>query len=179
MSTRRLPFFLLLAVLGLIVSGSAQEQTWPEDDQLKFLARHWRLPIPLQGAPPARFSPLEASLQPESCGTCHPGQLAEWQTSLHAKSMGPGVRGQLVEMVENDPAPALHCYTCHAPLTEQQQKVEDGKGGYAVNRAFDAKLQARGLACASASPRFAFAKITCCGDVDTLGSTRYNAAAAL
>ena len=150
---RRLFFFFVGATLGLALAGDAREPRWSEAEQLAFLSQHWRLPIPLQGKPPARFTPVEASLQPESCGTCHPAQLADWQTSLHAKSMGPGIRGQLVEMVETDPASALHCYTCHAPLTEQQEKVEDGKGGYAASRAFDAKLQARGLACAACHVR--------------------------
>jgi hypothetical protein len=67
--------------------------------------------------------------------------------------MGPGVTGQLVEMMESDPASALHCYTCHAPLAEQQPKVEDGKGGYAVNRPFDPKLETRGLTCAACHVR--------------------------
>ncbi len=148
-----LPLFLLAILFGVAVSGSTEEQIWSEDEPLKFLTRHWRLPILPQGVPPARFSPLEASLQPESCGTCHPAQFADWQTSLHAKSTGPGVRGQLVEMLETDPAGAFHCYTCHAPLAEQQEKVEDGKGGYVSNRAFDARLQARGLACAGCHVR--------------------------
>ena len=36
-----------------------------------FIRRHWRHPLAPQGPPPARLSPLEASLHPESCGTCH------------------------------------------------------------------------------------------------------------
>jgi hypothetical protein len=151
--SRRLLVFLLGAVLGLALPGSAAQQRWSPAEQREFLARHWRLPIPPQGKPPTRFSPLEASLQPESCGACHPAQFADWQTSLHAKAMGPGVIGQLEEMVENDPASALHCYTCHAPLTEQQEKVDDGKGGYTVNRIFDAKLQTSGLGCAACHVR--------------------------
>jgi len=67
--------------------------------------------------------------------------------------MGPGVKGQLVDMVDHDPASALHCYTCHAPLTEQQEKEEDGRGGYTLNQAFDARLQARGLTCAACHVR--------------------------
>ena len=56
-----------------------------------FLARHWRGPIPPQGPAPARYSALEKSLAPGSCGACHPTQLGDWSTSLHARSMGPGV----------------------------------------------------------------------------------------
>src|SRR5438552_15547280 len=82
----------------------------------EFIRRHWSQPLAPQGPPPARFSPLEASLQPESCGTCHPAQLADWRSSLHAASMAPGVAGQLVEMLESDPPSALSCFTCSAPL---------------------------------------------------------------
>src|SRR5947199_9643921 len=87
------------------------------------LARHWRQPLAPQGPPPARFSPLEASLAPEACGACHPAQLADWTTSLHSRSMGPGVAGQLVEMLESDPGSALSCLTCHAPLAELAPRV--------------------------------------------------------
>src|SRR5437868_4839067 len=68
-----------------------------------FVARHWRAPLAPQGPAPARFSPIEASLAPEACGTCHPAQLADWRTSVHARAMGPGVAGQLVEMMKTEP----------------------------------------------------------------------------
>jgi hypothetical protein len=64
-----------------------------------FLARHWRRPIKPQGPAPEGFTTLERSLAAESCGTCHPAQLAERKTTLHSRSMGPGVMGQLVEMI--------------------------------------------------------------------------------
>ncbi|MBI4592683.1 MAG: hypothetical protein HY728_00570 [Candidatus Rokubacteria bacterium] len=118
----------------------------------EFLGRHWRRPIPPQGRPPARFTPIEASLQPESCGTCHPAQLADWRTSLHSKSMGPGVAGQLVEMVESDPATALSCLACHAPLGEQAPLVAEGER-FKKNPVFDAGLRDRGLACAGCHVR--------------------------
>ncbi len=152
--SRRLLFVLVAAGFGLALPGSAQQlPRWSEAEQQEFLARHWRVPIPLQGKPPARFSALEASLLPESCGACHPAQFADWQTTIHAKAVSPGVKGQLVEMIESDPASALDCYTCHAPLSEQQEKLADGRGGYRANPAFDATLQARGLACAACHVR--------------------------
>src|SRR5213595_3427585 len=117
-----------------------------------FLARHWRAPLAPQGPPPARFSPLEASLAPEACGTCHPSQLADWTTSLHSRSMGPGVAGQLVEMLESDPGSALSCSTCHAPLAEQAPRVADGARARA-NPVYDAALGARGLVCAGCHVR--------------------------
>ena len=74
-----------------------------------FLRRHWSRPLAPQGPPPARYSPLEASLHPDACGSCHPAQLADWRESLHAAAMGPGVAGQLIEMRESDPSSALSC----------------------------------------------------------------------
>ena len=115
-----------------------------------FLARHWRAPLAPQGPPPARFSPLEASLAPEACGTCHPAQLADWTTSLHSRSMGPGVAGQLVEMLETDPGSALSCLTCHAPLAEQAPRVP---ATLAPNPAFDPALARRGIPCAACHVR--------------------------
>src|SRR5438034_11706026 len=98
-----------LAALGTVNAAGA-------DAIREFLDRHWRRPLAPQGPPPPRFSPLETSLEPEACGVCHPAQLADWRTSLHAAAMGPGVSGQLVEMLESDPGSALSCFTCHAPL---------------------------------------------------------------
>ncbi|MEK6665248.1 MAG: multiheme c-type cytochrome [candidate division NC10 bacterium] len=144
---RRPLFFPLVLSLVLLLSGAEAQKPWTEAEQLDFLRRHWSRPIPPQGKPPARFTPVEASLLPESCGTCHPAQLADWKESLHAKSMGPGVKGQLVEMLAGDTESALGCYACHAPLSEQQEKIAGRKGGFLRNPAFDARLQARGLAC--------------------------------
>src|SRR2546427_499060 len=42
----------------------------------EFIRRHWSQPLAPQGPPPPRFSPLEASLHPDSCGTCHPAPHA-------------------------------------------------------------------------------------------------------
>jgi hypothetical protein len=118
----------------------------------QFLERHWRRPIPPQGDPPARFSAVEASLQPEACGTCHPQQLADWRSSWHAAALGPGVAGQLVEMIERDPAGALSCFACHAPLAEQAPLVR-GPGGLERNPRLDATLMGRGLVCAGCHVR--------------------------
>jgi hypothetical protein len=147
-----LAVFLILGA-GFVLPGSAAQKEWNEKAQLEFLRGHWRLPIPLQGKPPARWNPLEASLSPESCGICHPAQFADWKTSLHAKSMGPGVTGQLVEMLRSDPESALQCYTCHAPLSEQQEKTPAPSGALASNRAFDRNLQRDGITCAACHVR--------------------------
>ncbi len=137
-----LVLFAAVAVAGAAGADPAQE----------FIRRHWRQPLAPQGAPPARFSTLEASLQPESCGACHPAQLADWATSLHAASMGPGVAGQLVEMLPREPAEALSCFTCHAPLAEQRPLVLEGREPR-PNLAYDETLRARGLPCAGCHVR--------------------------
>jgi hypothetical protein len=146
MRPRRLAVLLAaLAILG--ATGAVGAETIQE-----FLRRHWRQPLAPQGSPPARFTPIEASLQPEACGTCHPAQHADWTASLHAKSTGPGVAGQLVEMLESDPQSALGCLSCHAPLAEQAPLVAAGKE-WRPNPAYDEPLGAKGLACAGCHVR--------------------------
>lgn len=82
-----------------------------------FLERHWAQPIAPQGAPPPEYSELEAALAPRACGACHAKQFADWQTSLHARAVGPGLRWQLRTF---DAAEANDCLRCHAPLAEQK-----------------------------------------------------------
>ena len=118
----------------------------------EFIRSHWRHPIAPQGAAPARFSPLERSLAPASCGTCHPDQFRDWQSSLHAKSMGPGISGQLAEMIKSEPAAARSCFTCHAPLAEQAPLIR-GSEGLVPNPDLDTELQSLGVVCASCHVR--------------------------
>jgi len=117
-----------------------------------FIRDHWRRPIPPQGAAPARFSPLERSLSPVSCGTCHPDQFRDWRSSVHAKSMGPGISGQLAEMIKSEPVTARSCFTCHAPLAEQAPLVR-GAEGLVPNPDLDPLLQSQGVVCASCHVR--------------------------
>jgi hypothetical protein len=105
-----------------------------------------------QGPPPPTFGPLESSLHPEACGTCHPVQLGDWRTSAHAGAMGPGVAGQLVEMAAADPASPIDCHVCHAPLAEQSA-VTRSRAGVAANPTFDAALRDRGVVCAACHVR--------------------------
>ena len=88
-----------------------------EADEREFFEKHCRHAIPPQGPAPARFSSIERSLQPEAYGACHPVQFGDWQASLHSRSIGPGVDGQLVEMARREPAGArgLQCQNCHMP----------------------------------------------------------------
>ena len=114
-----------------------------------FLDTHWRLPIASQGEPPAGFSEADASLQPETCGVCHPRQLGEWQTSLHAEAFSPGFAGQLLEGSLATPAAIRSCQTCHTPLAEQQPFAAD----HSENPDFDPDLREQGLVCAGCHVR--------------------------
>ena len=143
---------LLLFPAGKVALSQPRTPSGLSATERDFLERHWRRPISPQGAPPGRFSPVERSLAPLSCGTCHPGQLADWKKSLHSKAMGPGVAGQLVEMFKSDPESARSCLDCHAPLAEQAPQVPQGKA-MGPNPAFDASLQAQGLVCAGCHVR--------------------------
>jgi hypothetical protein len=134
----------LAALLGAPALGA--------DTVREFLQRHWRQPLAPQGPPPPRFSPAEASLHPEACGSCHPAQLADWRSSLHAAATGPGVAGQLAEMLERDPPAALGCLTCHAPLAEQAPLVLEGREAR-PNPAHDATLSGKGIPCAGCHVR--------------------------
>ncbi len=144
--------------LLLVVLIAALTEAGPGIDQAtrEFLAKHWARPLPPQGAPPPKFTPIEASLAPKDCGVCHPAELADWETSLHAKAMGPGVAGQLVDMIRQDPAGVRECQGCHAPLAEQLEQVE-GRAGDAVrfvrNTSFSRSLQAQGIICAACHVR--------------------------
>ncbi len=113
------------------------------------------MPIPPQGKPPAGFSALEASLDPESCAVCHRPQYDDWKSSVHSKSMGPGVVGQVVDLIHDDPSTALLCYGCHAPLSEQQEKLRGrtSPSRFENNPAFVATLQSKGLTCAGCHVR--------------------------
>lgn len=84
-----------------------------------FLERHWARPLPAQGKAPEQFSPLEASLMPSDCGSCHAEQYRDWKTSLHAQAMGPGLMGQLLAMTPTARDEHQDCLRCHAPLAEQ------------------------------------------------------------
>jgi hypothetical protein len=134
-------------LLAALVGGALAAE--PVTD---FVRRHWTAPIPRQGAPPKGWSALEASLEPRDCGSCHPVQYRDWRTSVHAASMGPGIAGQLDEMAATDPAAALECYVCHAPLAEQSTLTRT-RAGIVPNFAHDAGLRAQGVVCASCHVR--------------------------
>jgi len=142
---RRLAGALLLIVAAVTTAIAAE----PIAD---FIRRHWATPIPAQGPPPAGWSALESALAPEACGTCHPVQYADWRTSVHATSMGPGIAGQLAEMEAAHRGSTLECRTCHAPLAEQSPLTRT-RSGLVANRSFDPALGGRGVVCAGCHVR--------------------------
>ncbi len=106
----------LLAVAACDYGNTDADQT----DVGNFLERHWPAVLPAQGQPPATYTSLEASLAPRSCGECHAAQFAQWQTSLHAHTMGAGIQWQLQLMSQQQ---GNKCLRCHAPLAEQKALV--------------------------------------------------------
>lgn len=95
----------------------ASKRAGQSDPIAAFLAVHWTNPLPPQGAPPAQFSPIEASLASEACGQCHVEQYHDWRDSLHSRTVGPGLLWQFRLM---DQQAANGCMRCHAPLAEQK-----------------------------------------------------------
>jgi hypothetical protein len=117
-----------------------------------FLDRHWARPIAPQGPVPAGFGAQEAALDPDACGRCHVRQFEDWKTSLHAKAMGPGVLGQLLDTAADATEEHQACIRCHAPLAEQATSLSDailrpraGGGGVAAHE--------QGLTCAACHVR--------------------------
>lgn len=124
-----------------------------------FLDRHWARPLAAQGTAPKQFSPLEASLLPADCGNCHPDQYRDWQASLHAHAMGPGLMGQLVAMDPTARDEHQDCIRCHAPLAEQADGLlvklaaaEHASTGAAPSPAA-ASLHRQGVVCAACHVR--------------------------
>lgn len=117
-----------------------------------FLDRHWSRPLQPQGPVPAGFSAQEAELDPNACGGCHVQQFNDWKTSLHAKAMGPGVLGQLLDMAPEASAEQQACLRCHAPLAEQASSLA---AAIARPRALrgPAPAHERGLTCAGCHVR--------------------------
>jgi len=150
----------LLIAAGAAFSGSgarddASGQTTPSDPITAFLAKHWNNPLPPQGAPPASFSALEASLAPEACGQCHVQQYRDWRDSLHSHTVGPGLLWQFRLM---DQSGANGCMRCHAPLAEQKalMALERGWSGAPASPPpayVPPNLQHEGLVCAACHVR--------------------------
>jgi hypothetical protein len=64
--------------------------------------------------------------------------------------------GQTMELIQASPRTALLCYSCHAPLTEQQEKIQAKSGSrprFKKNPTFLASLQPKGLICSGCHVR--------------------------
>lgn len=151
---------MVVTIVGVLISGGILGSYMfgarsPADPVARFLAGHWAQPIAPQGEPPTGFSSIEASLAPETCGACHVVQYADWNTSLHSKAMGPGIRWQLRVMSQSD---GNDCLRCHAPLAEQKAltALEQGWANAPVSPMpsyVSADLHRRGNTCASCHVR--------------------------
>ncbi|HEC84881.1 MAG TPA: hypothetical protein ENI48_06530 [Thioploca sp.] len=110
-----LPILIVALLLAMVRSSS--DNKFPSNDEVQhFLDWYWDRPLAAQGHPPSTLNALEASLEPEACKRCHPSQFADWEKSRHARAMGPGVYGQILDMTEDE---YQNCLDCHAPLKEQ------------------------------------------------------------
>jgi len=107
-------------------------------------ATYWPKSLEPQGAPPAQWSEAEKSLAPQDCGQCHTEQLAQWQSSRHARSISPGVLGQLLTFDAGDTA---ECLQCHAPLAEQRMAFEQARAGAQAGHDERLGLAAAGNSC--------------------------------
>jgi len=157
-------FIPLFALLLLSLSGcderpkpaKGQRAAQQADQVESFLQDYWARPVRAQGTLPARFSPLEASPDARSCGTCHVAQFNDWKTSLHGQAMGPGILGQLVNTPPEATEEHQDCLRCHAPLKEQADSlVASLAAGAGSRRPHDAErpLHEQGLICAACHVR--------------------------
>ena len=147
---------LAVIILGLFVSnGFKLDKIFSNKTSVdEFLQNHWAYPIPAQGKPPASFSAIEASLDPASCGECHADQFAQWRSSLHGHTMGPGIRWQLQIA---DLETAKSCLRCHAPMTEQLALFAQERGWSRASSErpdyIPGNLHQQGLVCAACHVR--------------------------
>jgi hypothetical protein len=147
---------LTLAVAGAwVVYRTVASDHVPLDATAQFLARHWAQPLAPQGEPPRGFAAIEASLAPEACGTCHEAQYAEWRTSLHSRTMGPGILWQFRVLSQDE---SNSCLRCHAPMAEQKALTALQHGWVnapqgPVPSYVSSDLHLRGLVCAACHVR--------------------------
>ncbi len=118
-----------------------------------WLRAHFAVPLAPQGPAPEGANALEARLDPEACGACHPAQLRDWSESWHAIGVGPGVLGQYLDWDGVDDAMVAKCNRCHAPLAEQQLRVQGEDGAWIDNPVAEPGARERGLTCAGCHVR--------------------------
>ncbi|HDH08910.1 MAG TPA: hypothetical protein ENG90_01240 [Gammaproteobacteria bacterium] len=151
-----LSFLFLLSYTFQVDARAETSLEGPDDIQAtefgieNFLRKYWSRPLKAQGQPPAGLSSVETSLFPASCGTCHRSQFNDWRESLHARSMGPGIMGQLVEMATDAKDNRQNCIRCHAPLAEQANSLSRARGSPNSSPNEQEKpLYEQGLVCAA------------------------------
>ncbi|KPV39018.1 hypothetical protein AN478_11880 [Thiohalorhabdus denitrificans] len=152
--------FAMLGILVVAVAGGSlawwalQPGAAEEKATAAFLDRFWTHPIPAQGQPPEGFTPLEASLDPGACRSCHPDRFAEWDASLHSQAMGAGIWWQFRV---KSPEQVKECARCHAPMAEQLALMGRDLGwedtGGAPPEHVPADLHREGLVCAACHVR--------------------------
>lgn len=145
-----------VALLVMLASCSGPPQaTDPAlsgtDSTTQFLDVHWQRPLAPQGEAPPQFTPQEMALDPASCGACHVQQFLDWSGARHAKAMGPGVLGQLMDTDPQAPDEQQACLRCHAPLAEQADSLVAALLG--EDPGSDAGLHAQGVTCAACHVR--------------------------
>lgn len=150
------PGLLLAVILAMLSSCSdpapaAYPAHADTDSTAQFLDEYWRRPLAPQGAAPPQFTPLEAALDPSSCGTCHAQQFRDWSGARHAKAMGPGLLGQLMNMDPHARDEQQSCIRCHAPLAEQADSLVAAL--FSRNAATSAGLHQQGVICAACHVR--------------------------
>ncbi|MGP1614554.1 MAG: multiheme c-type cytochrome, partial [Pollutimonas bauzanensis] len=147
-----LPVLLLVALAASSAPApAASSAVSGAGGVVQFLDKHWQRPLAPQGAAPPRFTPLEAALDPASCGSCHAQQFQDWSSARHAKAMGPGVMGQLMNMEARARDEQQGCIRCHAPLAEQADSLVAALSRPDAHKG--AALHEQGLACAACHVR--------------------------
>jgi hypothetical protein len=132
----------LVAIAALLGGATVYAHT---TDQPKFdFYAYWRQPLAAQGEAPAQWTPVERSLEPADCGSCHAEVLAQWRISRHAHALSPGLVAQILDQ---DAAATAECLQCHAPLAEQRQAFETARARGLAHFSHQQGLAAAGNSC--------------------------------
>jgi hypothetical protein len=65
-------------------------------------------------------------MDPETCATCHPGQFAEWSTSMHAHASDDPLFVAMNARGQREAAIGDFCVKCHAPMAVRTGATADG-----------------------------------------------------